>query len=1144
MLQEEKYFNGAVQDSDNAIEYTQPNAILDGLNVRIQTQEGNKQGLIVTLEGNREIARTLPTGTNTVLRSKYFPEVGKAYIFTKNSNGRHRIEEFDVQSETFITIFEDLTDSGSKQLLDWTGAEYIKDVVLVDGNLLYWNQFPQDIVLQINLTMAKSSGYGVVVDSDLYLTTPPPLSPPQVTYHNSPDWASNTTTYNNLKGKLFQFRHRYVYNDGRVSAWSPISKRPTPTSELDSQGNVVYNDIIGITLAVPSDKVKTIEISARDGGNPWYTIRVVDRDDILNMPTVGVAEEIPNPNPPPPNILVFRYDIEGTFPLGNTYYYPFRNDGLYPQDDQLEHDLIADDVPHTARALSLVNGNAILLGNFKKGYNAPQINDSEVSVEVSYYPAEIAPSQPNDLRLLEIFQTLGESATRYELLYSSSSVPQIGDTLYAAFRRGADFTVIEKSFSVTSAEAGNLTATLNAFIAELMTITEFSFQQAPHIETPPDGVSIVFRLSGASMTSYMAKVELSSSPNLMDISYGAIKTGSSYELAVAYYDRYGRPFPLYTNPNLVFSTDYYPQNNGLLPQANWQLPTDAPSGAASYHILASPNRTHEANWVTLATLHDTTTPDYYVFDISSLFDFFGEQNSGQSAYDYAPGDYVNVICNVLDDSTYTNWQDSPVRTLEVLSQRVEVDNTDPNDPITSYLIKVPRPSTEITDPDETYLIEIIRPRKSMQGDEEKVFYEISEEYPIINGEHSVTSGSIKSIDSYLKVRRMNDTSDTGSPSRTLVVESFHFSDNYVSNYYSFGRPRVKGDVPEAEESIADIVWSQEYNRRTNKNNLNRFYPENTYSASAPYYGASEDYGGIQYLSIRENRMLCLQELKVGYIPVNRSIISDAVEQQQVAISQYLLNPIQYSIGPNMGIGKDYAIPSYEYVNGAAYFIDPHEMLPVRAGLDGTRYIQSTYSGEMKRKIREMVTSGNYIFSVWDDRMNEWLVVFNDYTYVYDEKSNGWIPKRSYLPSSGFTANDRLYTTNGNGQLYIHDDESNRNRFYGVDYPAELKFPITSPRVKTYQSIALHMDDEVETVEDGIETQLGHVSDLVVDDFTWREGIRYANFLRDKNSGTDITNGDRLKGRWITLHLVQEAPVGEWNLLKAVMKSSLSTPGNE
>src|SRR5690606_12258072 len=123
--------------------------------------------------------------------------------------------------------------------------------------------------------------------------------------------------------------------------------------------------------------------------------------------------------------------------------------------------------------------------------------------------------------------------------------------------------------------------------------------------------------------------------------------------------------------------------------------------------------------------------------------------------------------------------------------------------------------------------------------------------------------------------------------------------------------------------------------------------------------------------------ICVQELKVGYIPVNRSVIEDTAEQQQIGISAKLLNPISYYAGPNIGIGNDYAVPSFLYVNGSCYFVDPVEMLPVRAGLDGTRYIGYKYTGALKDKIRQHIRSGDYLKSLFDDRFNEWLLLFPD-----------------------------------------------------------------------------------------------------------------------------------------------------------------------
>lgn len=1130
MLQEEKYFNGAVQDSDNAIEYTQPNAILGGLNVRIQTQEGNKQGLVVTLEGNRGITRTLPTGTNTVLRSKYFPEVGKAYIFTKNSNGLHRIEEFDVQTETFITIFEDLTDSGSEQLLDWVGVEYIKDVVLIQGTLLYWTEFPNDVVRRVDVAKAKTDP---LFNSDtFYISVPPPMYAPDVEYNSDSEYM-----YNNLTGNLFQFRYRLRYPNNEHSAWSPISERLIPTGEPLYQTS--FKSFNAIRISVPYDPTKAItgiDIAARHNDSDWYTIKSVTREYIQGLPAFPTAPGLNDPDDPQP-IDPKEFLTPFTLPLGK-YYYTFYNDAIYPTDDQLEHDLLSDYVPENTRAIEAVNDNTILLGNNKLGKPRPDVSEDIVLSVILNNP-----DAGGNISTFKVDWTAtgfnGATGRNYNTIQFSGD-PQEDDEVTADFQAVSG--VSNRSYVVPLGQVGDLPAVVNSFAATLPPSQVFDLQV---LGTNPVIMRYESQPSGSLKWDLISAVVETASSTSFNNSIPALKSGASYEIMAAFYDNKGRPFPLARVGTVKLPT--YAETRGQYPTIGWSIDGVAPQGAKYFQLLSSLNKTHQFTIGTLAAIDLTKTDaDWLWLDITPLFDFNEQYPEGNLGYEWVSGDRLVPIAYFFatgSGSTKYNWfREGPsgdeAYDLEIVEYLFDNDQ---------HLIRAKRPPENIlTDEVWAMQVEIYRKKEAtLEADE--VYYEVTPTYQIdeATGTYLQTSGEITHVDSFIKWRRMDFTLDSDPIGfREFWAETFHFSDTIKSDYWNLGRPRTYYDTPEPRHFKAEIRHSREWISGSRVNGIVRFYPEDVYDAREPMYGASENYGGIQYLTSRENRLICLQELKVGYIPVNRSIIEDTLEQQQVGISSKLLNPITYSIGPNIGIGKDYAIPSYEYVNGAAYFIDPHEMLPVRAGLDGTRYIQSTYSGEMKRKIREMVTSGNYIFSVWDDRMNEWLVVFNDYTYVYDEKSNGWIPKRSYLPSSGFTANDRLYTTNVNGQLYIHDDESNRNRFYGTDYPAELKFPITSPRVKTYQSIALHMDDEVETVEDGIETQLGHVSDLVVDDLTWREGIRYANFLRDKNSGDSaspgIVSGDRLKGRWITMHLVQEAPVGEWNLIKAVCKSAVST----
>jgi len=160
------------------------------------------------------------------------------------------------------------------------------------------------------------------------------------------------------------------------------------------------------------------------------------------------------------------------------------------------------------------------------------------------------------------------------------------------------------------------------------------------------------------------------------------------------------------------------------------------------------------------------------------------------------------------------------------------------------------------------------------------------------------------------------------------------------------------------------------------------------------------------------------------------------------------------------------------------------------------------------------------------------------TITWSENSNRWVSFRSYRPEKGFSMFTDMFTCK-DGQLFVHKEGNVRNSFYGNQFQTKIKFPISSVGVKTYQSIAIHSDGMIVTVLNGIETELGHVSDLIEQDFIEKENIYYANFLRDKL--TDIINGDRLKGRFIVMEFITVDGSKKLQLFKIVSKSQLSTP---
>ena len=158
------------------------------------------------------------------------------------------------------------------------------------------------------------------------------------------------------------------------------------------------------------------------------------------------------------------------------------------------------------------------------------------------------------------------------------------------------------------------------------------------------------------------------------------------------------------------------------------------------------------------------------------------------------------------------------------------------------------------------------------------------------------------------------------------------------------------------------------------------------------------------------------------------------------------------------------------------------------------------------------------------------------TIVWSEDRKRWVSFRDYVPESGFSMFTNLFTLK-DGNLWIHTDEGTvNNNFYGKQYYSTIKFPVASVGVKTYHSIAIHSNKVMGTTEDGIETELGNVTDLITFDFNSREGIHYANKLRDA-----ILN-EKLKGRYIVVELSdEETKEQKLQLFKFVIKSEVSTP---
>lgn len=154
--------------------------------------------------------------------------------------------------------------------------------------------------------------------------------------------------------------------------------------------------------------------------------------------------------------------------------------------------------------------------------------------------------------------------------------------------------------------------------------------------------------------------------------------------------------------------------------------------------------------------------------------------------------------------------------------------------------------------------------------------------------------------------------------------------------------------------------------------------------------------------------------------------------------------------------------------------------------------------------------------------------------VYNEMFNKWSDFRTYNPDCGFGLFINLYTFK-NGNLYLHENNSaSRNNYYGTQYESIIKLPFNQnvAFVSTFESMSIQGNMLMITTDEGVETSLGQVSDLIADDFTKStlsdgittvtinqvEGVYSASFMRDINSVGGIVNGDVLKGNWLLVEL--------------------------
>ena len=184
--------------------------------------------------------------------------------------------------------------------------------------------------------------------------------PPE--YEPLPEYISDSTKdTNRLRGSLFQFAYRYVYDDNERSVFSPISKVALPTSALtfsnDTGQSQTTDNCINVGIKTGSREVKSIEVAVRKNNTGSW--QLLER--------------------------IYKTYSDGDVSVGDDLDYTvvFYNDEALQPIDPSDAARVYDFVPLTAKQQDLIEKNRLIYADYTEGFDGVDI-DVDMAVVTDY----------------------------------------------------------------------------------------------------------------------------------------------------------------------------------------------------------------------------------------------------------------------------------------------------------------------------------------------------------------------------------------------------------------------------------------------------------------------------------------------------------------------------------------------------------------------------------------------------------------------------------------------------------------------------------------------------------------------------------------------------------------------------------------
>lgn len=982
-----------------------------------------------------------------------------------------------------------------------------------EGDILYWTD-GLNRPMKVNIKEATSTPkkYGAFwLNQYLTVARYVPQYSPICKYNDD-----LSTNINNLKNKVFQFAYRWIYTDNTKSTFSPWSRMFTPANvdSLSTEINPTKNNVINVTYESGAQDVKSIEIIARnsisDTYSDAYSVITIDKD------AMGI-------------------------PSNATSQYNFYNAQSYQFLDPVETTLLYSLIPIKANTQELLNGNQLIYGGITEGRTLDTVLNVTTS-KALVQNVTIAGLTMADYDKYNFFSDPLKIHNGFYYLIISNN-PVVGDVYsfdISMVQYTDDIRVDENATSVSvTVTTATQVAVQNQIFTALTTnavMTAFGLNSAvfalnggadPYFPGAY-GVRIAGNLTLNTWITDIYNYQYTYTPQPLPVDPTGLNTAcykhnARYGFGLVYYDEYGETNGVNTVSSMDFVTpEIVSTNLGgtalTIPALSFSINHAPPSWATSYSFVRTIDLTY-SDFYTIFTFKTYKDTDYGYLDITP----FQTNTNSYVKYDFAKGDRVRLV-GKKNGVAAAVVPDYPI--LDMLLSY-------PTTASPGFFLKVQYDSTTMSTfgTDNEWYIEVYTPSVNTSTSNTQVYYEFGETYEIGTDLHSnrVHLGQIQNQIIGVGSQPATFTFYRGDryerQRSSLWIIDPSLSDKFSSKIVGNGRPLIVD--PTAKETYYPTLvrYSQAYSQGTVVNETNIFYPAN-------YDEYDRAKGDIRRLKVRGSQMRVFQSRGTGSVGILQNLIYNADTSENLIQTNKIINQIQYYQG-NYGMG--WMSTSLASSAGADYFVDPVRGYQLRVAQDGITPISELYKAQYYitdlatkyvKPVAGELGGDAKILGTYDFFEEQYIAVFQptasmaNITLAFNEYKNCYTSFYDYSPEAINSIEGRVVSFRS-GNIYVHDDTVNYNRFYGTQYSSSISFVFNEQNALKKDFNAITQDGSVvwtSPTNGDITTSLNQSSNLVSSDYEIMEGLYNAAFMRNANSLGGVIDGDYLKGTWLQIKL--------------------------